>query len=78
MIHEKELEALAKQWQTRLDESDFDPTLNDCIYDLLKIINNSYAEQDFNKLPPEEIKDYLLQQEADAYLASMEAHEHYS
>ena len=78
MVHERELEVLISQWKTRLKNSEFDDTLNDCIYDLSSIVNNSYIEQDFNKLPPEDIEDYLIQQEADSFLASTEAHEHYS
>lgn len=76
MIHERELESLVSQWKSRLTNSEFDDTLNDCIYDLTRVINDSYCEQDYYKnLSPEEILLSIQEQEADAYLASMEAHE---
>ena len=76
MIHERELESLVSQWKSRLTNSEFDDTLNDCIYDLTQLINNSYNEQDYIKhFSPEDALLTLQEQEADAYLASMEAHE---
>lgn len=71
MINVADLQNLIDSWQERADSPvqpfSYKNALLECIYDLNKLISQSIEEemayQDF------------LQQEADAYLSSIEAHE---
>lgn len=78
MIDSKPIESLINQWKQRMEqdaEMSYKDALGECIYELEYCINEIFQEDFLNSVPPEEIEQWLLEQEADAYLSSMEAHE---
>lgn len=71
MIYINDLQNLVDEWQKRMKNPEqpdsYKNALFDCIYELNGIINHSIQEE-------MSYQDYL-EQEADNYLSSMEAHE---
>lgn len=55
--------------------SGYKDALGECVHELESELTYTLEEQMLATLPPKEIEEYLLEQEADAYLSSMEAHE---
>ena len=84
MIAERNIESLLSQWKERLRNESYSEeyrcALGECMYDLQTILGKIKEEEEANlqeviaSLPPKEVEDYLLQQEADDYLSSLEAH----
>lgn len=72
MITISDLQKLTEEWACRLaspsQPRDYKDALYECIYDLNNVINHSIEEE-------LSYKDFL-EQEADNYLASAEAHEY--
>ena len=78
IIDSKAIESLIGQWEQRIaqnTDSSYKDALGECIYELGYCINSVFQEDFLNSVPPEEVEQWLLEQEADAYLSSMEAHE---
>jgi len=77
-VDSRAIESLISQWEQRIAQStdnSYKDALGECVYELRNCINETFQEDFLNSVPPEEIEQWLLEQEADAYLASMEAHE---
>lgn len=78
LIDSKPIESLIDQWKQRMNNStdaSYKDALGECIYELGYCMNEIFQEDFLNSVPPEEVEQWLLEQEADAYLSSMEAHE---
>lgn len=86
MVYESDIVGLLSLWLKRLKEGDhpspYKDALEECRYELNELLENSLVKESvpqdysfFDDLPSEEIQQYLLEQQADAYLASLEAHE---
>lgn len=85
MITERNISSLLSQWKERLSNDDYSEeyrcALGECMYDLQNILDKIKEEEEANlqeviaNLPSKEVEDYLMQQEADEYLSSIEAHE---
>jgi len=85
MIVEDNIRSLLSQWKERLSNESYSEeyrcALGECMYDLQNILDKIKKEEAANlqeviaNLPSKEVEDYLMQQEADEYLASMEAHD---
>ena len=78
LIDSKPIESLLGQWEQRMNQNtdaSYKDALRECIYELGYCINSIFQEDFLNSVPPEEVEQWLLEQEADSYLASMEAHE---
>ena len=85
MIIEDNISSLLSQWKKRLSNESYSEeyrcALGECMYDLQNILDKIKEEEEANlqeviaNLPFKEVEDYLMQQEADEYLASMEAHD---
>ena len=78
IIDSKAIESLTDQWEQRMKlstDASYRDALGECIYELRNCINETFQEDFLNSVPPEEIEQWLMEQEADAYLSSMEAHE---
>lgn len=85
MIIEDNISSLLSQWKKRLSNESYSEeyrcALGECMYDLQNILDKIKEEEEANlqeviaNLPSKEVEDYLMQQEADEYLASMEAHD---
>lgn len=79
MAHPTNINNLLHIWQGRLQDSQFSTeyreAIGDCIYELQEVLNYSWQEEYINSLPPEEVEQYLHEQEADSYLSTIEAHE---
>lgn len=73
MITISDLQQLTKSWQERLGDTSqplpYKDALNDCLYELNQLINHAIEEE-------LDYQDMLDSWEADAYLSTMEAHEH--
>ena len=71
MLYLSDLQALIKSWTERLDSPAqplfYKDALSECIYELNQVINKALLDE-------MTYEDYLSQ-EADSYLASIEAHE---
>jgi hypothetical protein len=50
--------------------------LEECVYELQRLVDDTLDEIFVDSIPSEEVQQYLLEQEADSYLSSSEAHEH--
>ncbi len=72
MITVSDLQQLLNEWHERVEQPfqpfEYKTGVNDCIYDLNKLINHS-IEEEFD------YQDMLESWEADEYLSSMESHE---
>ena len=72
MIYINDLQQLICSWQGRMDSSVYPSSYKDgvmdCIYELNQLINKTLL----NEMTEEDARDYILSQEADAYLASEE------
>lgn len=75
MIYEGDLSILTNMWKERMQSPKYDAgykdALRDCIYEMDSLIESLLE-------PEEDIQRYLDEQNADAYLSTIEAHEHYS
>lgn len=87
MIYADTLTKLLSKWEGRLDDPkkynmSYRDAVSDCIYDLRKAIDDSFDEEikdwEMNHFPDDEILQNILQQEAEMYEASVEAHERVS
>ena len=79
MIYEGQLFNLISSWNQRAQNStnnqSYKDGVSECAYELSSMISRIIEDEYFATAPPEEVEQYLLEQEADAYLASIEAHE---
>lgn len=79
MVHSTNINDLLHAWQNKLQNnhlsSEYKDALNDCLYDLQEVLKYSWQEEFLDSLPSEEAEQYLLEQEADNYLSTIEAHE---
>ena len=85
MIQLSDVNKLLNKWNERLDyyKQFSDPlsisyrdALEECVYELQRLVDDTLDEIFMDNIPSEEIQQYLLEQEADSYLSSSEAHEH--
>jgi hypothetical protein len=72
MITVSDIQQLLASWTERLDTS-FQPSsykdaLSECIYELNQLINKTLLDE----MTEEDAREYMLSQEADAYLSSEE------
>lgn len=74
MIYINDIQQLADKWTERMNNPaqsfDYRNALSECIYDLNQLINKTLLDQ----MTEEDARDYILSQEADAYLSSEEAY----
>lgn len=79
-----ELEKLIAQWKERLlftgQSEDYKCALGECVYDLQNLVSQAaydpaFIQEYLSQMPPQEIEDYFLSQEADDELSKLEAHE---
>lgn len=72
MLYESEVSNLVNKWIDRSAEYSFSDNyrtaLQECAYELNHLIEKSFQDE-------VEAHDYFAQQEADAYLSTIEAHE---
>ena len=72
MIYTSDLQQLINNWQERVDTTAhsqlYKDGVMDCIYELSQLINKALLEE----MTEEDARDYILSQEADAYLSSEE------
>lgn len=72
MIYEGDLTILSQMWEERLRNPELDTSykdaVKDCLYEMNSFVN---AMSEFD----EDTQKYLDEQNADAYLSSMESHE---
>ena len=85
MIQLSDVNKLLNKWNERLNyyKQFSDPlsisyrdALEECAYELQRLVDDTLDEIFMDSIPPEEVQQYLLEQEADSYLSSSEAHEH--
>lgn len=88
MIYFTDLKNLMEQWEQRASDStdsSYAIALKECVYDLKNLIDTTLdqqnkdweaAKEEYLKKFEDEVCKTLLEEEADDYLASMEAHEH--
>ena len=80
MIHPNDISALASQWEARAKDKKYSGAYRDavseCLYELRNLCIPDAQEDWTSFLPPEEVWKAIEEQEADDYLASLEAHEH--
>lgn len=78
MTIESKLLSLVSQWSDRAANTgnslDYKCAVSECIYDIQCLLSESmdyqeYLQSKIESLPSEEIKDYLLSQEADEHIA---------
>ena len=69
MIYITDLQQLINNWQGRVDSavypSSYKDGVMDCIYELNQFINKTLLDE----MTEEDARDYILSQEADAYLS---------
>lgn len=74
MIYINDVQQLADTWTERMNNPaqsfDYKNALSECIYELNQLINRTLL----NEMTEEDARDYILSQEADAYLSSEEAY----
>lgn len=81
MIQESSITTLFSQWQSLISSPDcpeeYRSAVLNCIHDLQQLITSGEDSlgQYLSSLPSKEVEEYLLQQEADDYLSTIEAHE---
>ena len=80
MIHPNDISALASQWEARAKDKKYSGAYRDavseCLYELRNLCTANSQDEDWASLfPPEEVWKAMEEQEADSYLASLEAHE---
>ena len=82
MLYDSEIYGLLSKWEglyaTTTESASYKDALNDCIYDLKSLMDIHVQEETdafIRNLPPEELYQLFLEQEADNYLSTMEAHE---
>lgn len=83
MISESNLAALVSQWQGRASHSrsaDYRQAVSECMHDIQYALDDALLTEWLSSdaldcIPPKEVEDYFLGQEADDYLSSMAAHE---
>ncbi len=72
MIYTSDLQQLINNWQERVGTTVhsqlYKDGVMDCIYELNQLINKALLEE----MTEEDARDYILSQEADAYLSSEE------
>jgi hypothetical protein len=85
MIQLSDVNKLLNKWNERLNyyKQFSDPlsisyrdALEECVYELQRLVDDTLDEIFVDSIPSEEVQQYLLEQEADSYLSSSEAHEH--
>ena len=88
MIYFTDIHGLLNEWECRTSSSEdanYTLAIQECIYDLRKLVDNAIDQQNkdweaekarYAKELEDEVYKTLLEDEADDYLASMEAHEH--
>ena len=69
MIYISDIQQLADKWTERMNNPaqsfDYRNALSECVYDLNQLINKTLLDQ----MTEEDARDYILSQEADAYLS---------
>lgn len=79
-----ELQQLIAQWKERLlstgQSEDYKCALGECVYDLQNLVyqaayDPAFIQEYLSQMPPQEIEDYFLSQEADDELSKLEVHE---
>ena len=83
MINLSQINSLLTQWEERKNSSvcltayqrAYNDGLRDCIYDLQCLTKDVLETEILDSMPSEEIQKMIDEQEADNYLASIEAHE---
>ena len=72
MIYISDVQQLADKWTERMNNPsqsfDYRNALFECIYDLNQLINKTLLDE----MTEEDAREYMLSQEADAYLSSEE------
>lgn len=72
-----DLRNLISQWTERMGNNaqplPYRDALGECIYELNCLINKVLQDE---MMTEQDALDYILSQEADSYLSSLEAHEH--
>lgn len=72
-----DLQNLISQWTERMGDNTqplpYRDALGECIYELNCLINKVLQDE---MMTEQDALDYILSQEADSYLSSLEAHEH--
>jgi len=72
MVYISDLQQLIQSWQGRVDSdvypSSYKDGVMDCIYELNQLISKTLLDE----MTEEDARDYIISQEADAYLSSEE------
>lgn len=75
MVYITDLQNLISQWVERVGNAAYDSPyregLSECAYELNCLINKTLIDS----MTRQDALDYILSQEADSYLSSIEAHE---
>ena len=74
MIYISDVQQLADKWTERMNNPtqsfDYQNALSECIYELNQLVNKTLLDE----MTEEDAREYILSQEADAYLSSEEAY----
>ena len=75
MIYPSDLQHLCTSWSERISDHNYPPDYRDALSECLFDINSLIDKTVMDEMTEKDAMDYILSQQADTYLSSMEAYD---